>query len=53
MFEGGFTDTYANKIPLMSMGGPAEGLMCADSVARTTIGVKKILHTIYLNNQLY
>ena len=39
MFEGEFADTCANTFLLMLMGGQAEGLVCADPVARTSIGV--------------
>ena len=39
MFEGDSADTCAGKFPLMSMGGQAEGLACADPGARTPIGV--------------
>ena len=38
MFEGDSADTYAEKIPLVSMGRRAEGLACADPVERTPIG---------------
>ena len=38
MFEGDSTDTCAKKFPLVSMGGQAEGLACADPEARTHIG---------------
>ena len=38
MFEGDSADTCAKKIPLVSMGGRAEGLACADPGARTSIG---------------
>ena len=38
MFEGDSADTLAGKFPLVSMGGRAEGLACADPVARTPIG---------------
>ena len=38
MFEGDSADTYAEKFPLVSMGGQAEGLTCADPGARTPIG---------------
>jgi hypothetical protein len=38
MFEGDSADTGAEKIPLASMGGRAEGLACADPGARTPIG---------------
>ena len=39
MFEGDYADTCSGKFPLMSMGGRAEGLACADSAARTPLGV--------------
>ena len=39
MFEGDYADTCAGKFPLMSMGGRAEGLACADLGARNPIGV--------------
>ena len=38
MFEGDSADTCAQKIPLVSMGGRAEGLACADLGARNPIG---------------
>ena len=38
MFEGDSADTCAGKFPLVSMGGRAEGLACADPGARTPIG---------------
>ena len=38
MFEGNSADTRAGKFPLVSMGGRAEGLACADPGARTPIG---------------
>ena len=38
MFEGASADTDAGKSPLVSMGGRAEGLTCADPGARTPIG---------------
>ena len=38
MFEGDSADTCSGKFPLMSMGGLAEGLACADPGARTPIG---------------
>jgi hypothetical protein len=37
MFEGDSADMCAEKFPLVSMGGRAEGLACADLVARTPI----------------
>ena len=38
MFGGDSADMCAKKIPLVSMGGRAEGLACADPGARTPIG---------------
>ena len=38
MFEADSADTCAGKFPLVSMGGRAEGLACADPGARTPIG---------------
>ena len=38
MFEGDSADTLAGKFLLVTMGGRAEGLACADPVARTPIG---------------
>ena len=34
MFEGDFAEMCVGKFPLMSMGGCAEGLACADPGAR-------------------
>ena len=42
MFEGDSADTCAGKFPLVSMGGRAEGLACADPGARTPIGASGI-----------
>ena len=42
MFEGDSADTCGGKFPLMSMGGQAEGLVCADPGARTPIGASGI-----------
>ena len=39
MFEGDSADMCAGKFPLMSMGGGAEGLACADPGAKTPIGM--------------
>ena len=44
MFECEFADMHANLFPLMSMGGRAEGLVCADPGARTLIGVSGNYH---------
>ena len=38
MFKGDSADTLAGKFPLVSMGGRAEGLACADPIARIPIG---------------
>ena len=38
MFEGDSADMCAGKFPLVTMGGRAEGLACADPGARTPIG---------------
>ena len=47
MFEGdSAADTCAEKFPLVSIGGRAEGLACADPVARTPIGTSGILITL-------
>ena len=46
MFEGESADTCAEKFPLMSMGGCAEGLACADPEARTPIGASGIFSSI-------
>ena len=43
MFEGDSADMFAGKFPLVSMGGRAEGLACADPRARTPIGASGIL----------
>ena len=46
MFEGDYADTYAGKFTLVSMGGRAEGLACADPVARTPIDASgNYIHT--------
>ena len=50
MFEGDSADKWAEKFPLMSIGGRAEGLACADPGARTPIGVSGISHCGRLNN---
>ena len=42
MFEGDSADMCARKFPLVSMGGRAEGLACADPGARTPIGTSGI-----------
>jgi hypothetical protein len=47
--EGHSADTGAGKFPLVSMGGRAEGLACADPGARTPIGASGI-YLLYLND---
>ena len=42
IFEGDSSDMCTGKFPLMSMGGRAKGLACADLGARTPIGVSGI-----------
>ena len=53
MFEGDSAEMCAGKFPLMSMGGRAEGLECADPGARTPIGLSGIFtyqsHHIFKN----
>jgi hypothetical protein len=51
MFEGDSADTCGGKIPLMLMGGRAEGLAYADLVARTptVLKVTIVLGNIFLN----
>ena len=45
MLEGDSADKCTEKCPLMTMGGQAEGLSCADPGARTPIGVSGNLIT--------
>ena len=47
MFKGDSADTRAGKFPLVSMGGRAEGLACADPGARTPIGASGILFSFF------
>ena len=49
MFEGDSADKCAGKFLLVSMGGRAEGLACADPGARTPIGVSGI----YTENTIF
>ena len=48
MFEGDSADMSAEKFPLTSMGGRAEGLACADPGARTPIDVSGISFLFFL-----
>ena len=47
MFEGDSADMCAGKSPLVSMGGRAEGLACADPGARTPISASENLSTSF------
>ena len=47
MFEGDSADMAAGKLHLVSMGGRAEGLACADPGARTPIGASGILYYLF------
>ena len=47
MFEGYSADTRAGKFPLVSMGGRAEGLACADPGARTPSALAEILQYVF------
>ena len=61
IFECDSADTCAGKFPLVSMGGRAEGLACADPGARTPIGASGIsisrspsaLRAVVLENMIY
>ena len=46
IFEGDSADMFAEKFPLVSMGGRAEGLVCADLGAGTPISASgnSLLH---------
>ena len=48
MFEGNFADTCDKFVVAHVDGGQAEGLACADPVARTPIGVGGNFVTFYL-----
>jgi hypothetical protein len=48
MFEGYSADTRAGQFPLVSMGGRAEGLACADPGARTPTGASGIIYLYYI-----
>ena len=51
MFEGDSADMCAGKFPLVSMGGRAKGLACADPGARTPIGASG--NSLYFPIQWY
>ena len=54
MFEGDSADTVARKLPLVSMGGRAEGLTCADLGARTPSALAKFFALVLsLTNDLF
>jgi hypothetical protein len=48
MFEGDSTDMCAGKFPMVSMGGGAEGLACAELEARIPISASGIFFTTLL-----
>ena len=52
MFEGDSAEMCAGKFPLVSMGGRAEGLACADPGARTPIGASVNFHLIIGSSNL-
>jgi hypothetical protein len=43
MFQGDFADMCAGKLPLVAMGGRAEGLACTDPGARTPIDASQFV----------
>ena len=47
LFEADSVDTSAGKFPLVSMGGQAEGLACADLRARNPIGASGNLVSLW------
>ena len=49
-FEGDSADMCAGKFPLVSMGGRAESLACADPGARTPIGASGNLILFHFYN---
>ena len=53
MFEGDSADTCTEKFPLMSMGGRAEGLACADPEARTPISMSGNYNHPLFNRYIY
>jgi hypothetical protein len=52
MFKGDSADTCAEKCPLMSIGGQAEGLACADLGERTPIGVSGNWYCVHFGGLL-
>ena len=53
MFEVDSAERCAGKIPLVPMGGRAEGPACADTGARTPIGVSGIVHEFLIIYQSF
>ena len=51
MFEGDSADRCAGKFPLVSMGGRAEALACADPGARTPIGASGNLSNVVFRGE--
>ena len=52
MFEGDSADMCAEKFPLVSMGGQADGIRCADPGVRTPIGASGNFSILRLNYSL-
>ena len=53
MFECDFADMCADKFPLVSMGGRAEGPACADPVARTPICASENFPLLFFSSWCY
>ena len=53
MFEGDSADMCAGKCPLVSMGGRAEGLACADHGARTPNGASGFFVIFFTEKQFF
>ena len=51
MFEGNSADMCAGIFLLVSMGGRAEGLACAERVARTPIGASGIVMNFHVDKK--
>ena len=52
MFEGDFKDMCVKKFMLMSMGGQAEGLACADPRARTGVSGNYLCFWVFTHHVL-
>jgi hypothetical protein len=53
MFEGDSADMCAGKFPLTSMGGRAEGPVCADPGARTPISASEMFCFLFIFPQSF